>query len=53
MNRGWILGVRREYIEASFGEMHDTFGSIENYFAAGLGLAAAIQERLCTQLMEP
>lgn len=41
-----ILGVRREYLEAAFDEMETQYGSIENYFAEGLGIDAAQQEAL-------
>lgn len=41
-----ILGVRREYLEASLQEMHDRFGDIETYFAAGLGIDQAGQQAL-------
>jgi protein-tyrosine phosphatase len=41
-----ILGVRQEYLEASFKEMHDKFGSIEDYFAKGLGIDQAGHEAL-------
>jgi protein-tyrosine phosphatase len=41
-----ILGVRREYLEASFAEVHDKFGSIEDYFAHGLGIDRAGQDAL-------
>jgi len=39
-----ILGVKREYLEASFDEMETNFGTIENYFAEGLGIDAAGQQ---------
>lgn len=41
-----ILGVKREYLEAAFDEMHTEYGTIENYFAEGLGIDAAQQQRL-------
>ena len=41
-----ILGVRREYLEAAFGEMRDQFGDIEGYFGEGLGIDAAGQRAL-------
>jgi protein-tyrosine phosphatase len=41
-----ILGVKAEYLEASFDEMEARFGTIENYFAEGLGIDAAGQESL-------
>ncbi len=47
-----ILGVRQEYLAASFREMRDQFGDIEAYFSAGLGIDSAGQEALCEQLLE-
>ncbi len=47
-----ILGVRREYLEASFKEMHDKFGSIEDYFSTGLGIGPARQATLCKLFVE-
>ena len=47
-----ILGVRREYLEASFKEMHDQFGSIEDYFATGLGIDADGQQALRDRFVE-
>ena len=41
-----ILGVRREYLEASFEEMHKQFGGIEDYFAKGLSIDEAGQQAL-------
>lgn len=41
-----ILGVKREYLEASFDEMQQQYGSIENYFSKGLGIDAAGQQAL-------
>jgi protein-tyrosine phosphatase len=41
-----ILGVRREYLEASFKEMKDSFGSIQDYFAKGLGIDESGQQGL-------
>ena len=46
-----ILGVRREYLEASFAEMRDLFGDIEDYFAEGLGIGAAGQQALREQFV--
>jgi protein-tyrosine phosphatase len=40
-----IFGVKPEYLEASFDEMHKKYGSIEDYFA-GLGIDAAGQQAL-------
>jgi protein-tyrosine phosphatase len=47
-----ILGVRREYLEASFKEMHDQFGGIGEYFAKGLGIDAAWQQTLRDRFVE-
>jgi protein-tyrosine phosphatase len=47
-----ILGVRREYLEVSFKEMHDQFGGIEEYFAKGLGIDAAGQQTLRDRFVE-
>ena len=39
-----ILGVKREYLEASFDEMETNYGTIEDYFAEALGIDAAKQQ---------
>lgn len=41
-----ILGVKKEYLDAAFDEMGKTYGSIERYFAEGLGISAAQQQAL-------
>jgi protein-tyrosine phosphatase len=41
-----VLSVLPEYLEASFGEVRRTYGSIEGYFADGLGLDARAQQAL-------
>ena len=41
-----IFGVRPLYLEAAFAEVETVFGSIEGYFADGLGLDAAHQDAL-------
>jgi protein-tyrosine phosphatase len=41
-----IFGVKPEYLEASFDELHKQYGSIENYFDKGLGIDAAGQQAL-------
>ncbi|MGD8266499.1 MAG: tyrosine-protein phosphatase, partial [Chromatiales bacterium] len=41
-----IFGVKREYLEASFDEMEKRYGTIEKYFADGLGIDAEGQKRL-------
>jgi len=41
-----VLGVKPEYLKASFDEMQAQYGSIERYFAEGLGIDAAGQQAL-------
>ncbi len=41
-----IFGVKPEYLAASFDEMHKRYGTIEAYFANGLGIDAAGQQAL-------
>ena len=41
-----IFGVKPEYLEASFDEMQKRYGTIEKYFAEGLGIDAAGQKDL-------
>jgi protein-tyrosine phosphatase len=41
-----ILGVKREYLDAAFDEMEREYGTIENYFAEGLGIDADGQQAL-------
>ena len=41
-----ILGVKKEYLEAAFDQMREEYGSIEKYFAVGLGIDAARQQAL-------
>ena len=41
-----VLGVQTSYLDAAIDEMHKRFGSIEGYFADGLGLDAATVEQL-------
>ena len=40
---GSILGVKKEYLDAAFDEMEKKYGSIEGYFAEGLGIDATRQ----------
>lgn len=47
-----ILGVRREYLQASLDEMQAEFGSIDNYFAKGLGINQAGQAALRALFVE-
>jgi protein-tyrosine phosphatase len=39
-----IFGVKAEYLEASFDDMQKRYGTIENYFAKGIGIDAARQK---------
>jgi protein-tyrosine phosphatase len=48
-----ILGVKREYLEASFDEAQQTYGSLENYFTKGLGIDAAGQKSLRDLYLKP
>jgi len=41
-----ILGVKKEYLDAAFDEMAKKHGTIEKYFAEGLGIDAAQQKAL-------
>jgi protein-tyrosine phosphatase len=41
-----VFGVRRRHLDAAFGEMARQFGTIERYFAEGLGLDEAVQGSL-------
>ena len=41
-----ILGVKPEYLEASFDEMRKRYGTIERYFSEGLGIDSAGQYAL-------
>jgi protein-tyrosine phosphatase len=47
-----LLEVREEYLQAAFNEVQTTYGSIEAYFKAGLGLSdetiAALKKILLT-----
>jgi protein-tyrosine phosphatase len=41
-----ILGVKEEYLNAAFEEMHTEYSSIENYFSKGLGISVDQQTAL-------
>lgn len=41
-----VLGVERSYLQRAFAEVRDTYGSIGGYFASGLGIGTADQDRL-------
>ena len=40
------LGVKEEYLNAAFDEMHTKYGSIKNYFSEGLGITVDQQTAL-------
>lgn len=41
-----IFGVKEEYLNAAFDEMHTKYGTIENYFTEGLGITVDQQAAL-------
>jgi protein-tyrosine phosphatase len=41
-----MLGVKSEYLQASFDEMKAQYGNIEGYFEKGLGIDKVGQQRL-------
>ncbi|WP_298824702.1 tyrosine-protein phosphatase [uncultured Piscinibacter sp.] len=41
-----ILGVKKEYLDAAFDEMQSKYGTIDKYFADGLGIDATKQKAL-------
>jgi protein-tyrosine phosphatase len=41
-----ILSVKKEYLDAAFGEMEKKYGSIEKYFSEGLGIDATRQKTI-------
>lgn len=47
-----VLGVRPEYLQAALTQMREKFGSIEGYFADGLGIDAAGQDAIRVHLLE-
>jgi protein-tyrosine phosphatase len=47
-----VLGVDPEYLQAALDEMKQRFGSIEGYFAQGLGVDEAGQQELRDALNE-
>ncbi|WP_277369979.1 tyrosine-protein phosphatase [Rhodococcus rhodochrous] len=47
-----LLGVRREYLEVAIEEALSRYGTIEQYFAAGLGLDDDILQALRTRLVD-
>jgi len=47
-----VLGVDRSYLDTAFDTMHAAFGTIEQYYAVGLGISRAEQEQLRERLLE-
>ena len=41
-----LFGVKRAYLDAAFDEMHNRYGSIEQYFSKGLGIGPATQQKI-------
>jgi len=48
-----VFGVKAEYLQASFDEMHKQYGTIEKYFADALGIDAAGQQALKRLYLTP
>ena len=47
-----ILGVKAEYLRASFDQVKTQYGSIENYFDKGLGIDRAGQQKLRDRFLQ-
>jgi len=47
-----ILGVKAEYLQASFDQVKTQYGSIENYFDKGLGIDQAGQQKLRDRFLQ-
>jgi protein-tyrosine phosphatase len=47
-----VLGVQSEYLAAALDEMESRYGTIEEYFATGLGIDAGRQQMLRTVFIE-
>lgn len=47
-----MLGVQEVYLDAAFAELDQLFGTIESYFAEGLGIDAAAQTTLRDQFLD-
>ncbi len=47
-----VFGVKEAYLNASFDEMRQRYGTIENYFANGLGVDSVAQQSLRKRLLE-
>jgi protein-tyrosine phosphatase len=47
-----LLGVKAEYLQASFDQVKTQYGSIENYFDKGLGIDRAGQQKLRDRFLQ-
>jgi protein-tyrosine phosphatase len=47
-----MLGVKAEYLQASFDQVKTQYGSIENYFGKGLGIDRAGQQKLRDRFLQ-
>ncbi|MGW0177418.1 tyrosine-protein phosphatase [Rhodococcus sp. NPDC003322] len=47
-----VLGVRPEYLQTALGQMREKFGTVEGYFADGLGIDGAGQQAIRSHLLE-
>ena len=47
-----ILGVKAEYLQASFDQVSTQYGSVENYFDEGLGIDRAGQQKLRDRFLQ-
>jgi protein-tyrosine phosphatase len=47
-----LLGVKKEYLDASFDQVRTQYGSIENYFDKGLGIDRAGQQKLRDRFLQ-
>ncbi|MEE4022078.1 tyrosine-protein phosphatase [Gordonia sp. PKS22-38] len=47
-----LLGVQAAYLDAAFAEVEDQFGTVENYFAEGLGIDADGQRALRDKFLD-
>lgn len=47
-----VFGVKRQHLDAAFGEMTDRYGTVEGYFADGLGINRASQNSLRATFLE-
>lgn len=48
-----VLGVDRSYLDTAFETLRAEYGTIERYFADGLGITGAEQQALRDRLLEP